>query len=395
MSAPLELEDAQTRLLDLLSPTPSRLYAVDNATRLFVAEPVVARRTQPPTDLSAMDGYATAGAQPWFVKGESRAGAPYDMVLGRGDAIRISTGAHMPLGADAVLIQENAQIEGDRLTANEPPTPRYIRRAGLDFEASDTLVTAGTRMGAAQIALVRAGGVAEVVAHDPPRVAVIECGDELVADPTACKPHQTPAVNGAMLTAMAQDAGARVDPVGPVPDDAEQITRAILDASGTAGLVVISGGASVGPHDLVKPALEAAGFTLDFWRVAIKPGKPLLVARRGDTVLLGLPGNPVSSYVTGFLFMLPAILKLAGARDCLPRTIAMPLAAPLPQGGGRREFLRASWDVEGVRPFATQDSSALLPLARADVLIDRPRHAAAEESGAFVPCYSLRNGAYA
>jgi len=346
MSAPLELEDAQARLLDLLSPTTSRHCPVADCAQRFLAEPVIARRTQPPTDLSAMDGYATAGEEPWLIKGESRAGVPYDKVLGMGDAIRISTGAQMPLGADAVLVQEDAKVEGTRLTASAPPAARFIRRAGLDFRASATLLQSGTRMDAAQIALARAGGLAAVVVHDPPRVAVIECGDELVADPTACEPHQTPAVNGAMLTAMARDAGAVADPVGPVADDAHAITQAILNASENAPLVVISGGASVGPHDLVKPALEAAGFALDFWRVAIKPGKPLLVARRGETVVLGLPGNPVSSFVTGFLFMVPAIRRLAGARHCLARPVSIPLAAPLPPGAnfcGLRGPKAACW----------------------------------------------------
>ncbi|MEL7737563.1 molybdopterin molybdotransferase MoeA [Citromicrobium bathyomarinum] len=395
MSAPLELEDAQARLLGLLSPTPARACPVDESAGLFLAQPVIARRTQPSADLSAMDGYATAGEGPWQIKGESRAGAPFDMVLGKGDAIRISTGAQMPLGADAVLVQEEAQVDGTRLTAAEPPTSRFIRRAGLDFKASDTLLEAGTRMGAAQIALARAGGVAEVVAHDPPRVAVIECGDELASNPTACEPHQTPAVNGAMLSAMAGDAGASVRAIGPVPDDAGQITRAILDASDTAGLVVISGGASVGPHDLVKPALEAAGFTLDFWRIAIKPGKPLLVARRADTVVLGLPGNPVSSFVTGFLFMVPALLRMAGAKDCLPRAIPMPLACDLSRGGKRREFLRGWWTDEGIVAADIQDSSALTPLAQAQVLIDRPAHAEASEAGAFVPAFLLETRTYA
>ena len=395
MSAPLELEDAQARLLGLLSPTPARACPVDESAGLFLAQPVIARRTQPSADLSAMDGYATAGEGPWQIKGESRAGAPFDMVLGKGDAIRISTGAQMPLGADAVLVQEEAQVDGTRLPATEPPTARFIRRAGLDFKASDTLLEAGTRMGAAQIALTRAGGVAEVVTHDAPRVAVIECGDELARDPTSCEPHQTPAVNGAMLAAMARDAGAQVRPIGPVADDAEEITRAVLAASEDATLLVISGGASVGPHDLVKPALEAAGFTLDFWRIAIKPGKPLLVARRADTVVLGLPGNPVSSYVTGFLFMVPALLRMAGAKDCLPRAIPMPLARDLPPGGGRREFLRAWWTPEGLVAAELQDSSALTPLAQAQVLIDRPAHAEASEAGAFVPAFLLETRTYA
>ena len=395
MSAPLELEDAQARLLGLLSPTPARACPVDESAGLFLAQPVIARRTQPSADLSAMDGYATAGEGPWQIKGESRAGAPFDMVLGKGDAIRISTGAQMPLGADAVLVQEEAQVDGTRLTATEPPTARFIRRAGLDFKASDTLLEAGTRMGAAQIALTRAGGVAEVVTHDAPRVAVIEWCDELPRGPTSCEPHQTPADNGAMLGPTPRDAGAQVRPIGPVADDAEEITRAVLAASEDATLLVISGGASVGPHDLVKPALEAAGFTLDFWRIAIKPGKPLLVARRADTVVLGLPGNPVSSYVTGFLFMVPALLRMAGAKDCLPRAIPMPLARDLPPGGGRREFLRAWWTPEGLVAAELQDSSALTPLAQAQVLIDRPAHAEASEAGAFVPAFLLETRTYA
>ncbi len=395
MSALLELEEAQARLLDLLEPGAAAACPVDDAAGRILAQPVIATRTQPPADLSAMDGYATCGEGPWAIIGESRAGAPFAGSLDAGEATRISTGAHMPQGADAVLVQEDALLDGERLSATEPPTPRFIRRAGLDFHAGDTLLAAGTRLGPAQLALARAGGVAEAVVHVAPKIGVIECGDELCADPSACAPHQTPATNGAMLAAMARQAGARVSSLGPVPDDAEAITRTILEASNDAPLVVISGGASVGPHDLVKPALEAAGFSLDFWRVAIKPGKPLLVARRGDTVVLGLPGNPVSSFVTGFLFMLPAVLRLAGARECLPRAVPLQLAAALPAGGARREFLRARWHPEGIEAVSVQDSSALHALAHAQVLVDRPAKTSASEAGAFVPAFLLENRAYA
>ncbi|GAB5347495.1 molybdopterin molybdotransferase MoeA [Alteriqipengyuania sp. 357] len=395
MSAPLELEDAQARLLALLEPRASKSLAVEDAAGRFLAEPVIARRGQPAADLSAMDGYATAGDGPWDIVGESRAGAPFPKVASNGMAVRISTGARMPLNTDAVLIQENARLEDDRLFATEPPTPIYIRRAGFDFAASNTLLERGTRIGSAQIALARAGGVGDVVAYDAPRVAVIECGDELCADPASCTADQIPSTNGAMLGEMAHKAGAMVRRLGPVSDDAKEITRTILAASEDAALVVISGGASVGPHDLVKPALEAAGFSLDFWRVAIKPGKPLLVATRGQTVVLGLPGNPVSSFVTGFLFMAPAIRKLAGAAHCLPRPISMPLAESLPRGGTRREFMRASWTGAGVVPAGVQDSSALLPLAHAQLLVDRAAQAQASAAGASVPCYLLESGGYA
>lgn len=394
MSPPLELEDAQARLLALLAPTDPETVPVNEGHGRILAEPVIARRSQPPADLSAMDGYATRGDGPWTLMGESRAGAPFDRMLSRGLAVRISTGARMPHGADAVLVQEDAQVDADQLTATAPPTARFIRRKGLDFAAGDTLIEAGSAIGAAQIALARAGGMGSIVTHAPPRVAIIECGDELCSDPEDCAAHRIPATNGAMLAAMAHGASAQVRAAGPVPDDAEALVEAIGEAQ-DAALVVISGGASVGPHDLVKPALEAAGYQLDFWRVAIKPGKPLLVARRGRTIVLGLPGNPVSSYVTAFLFMLPAIRKLAGASACLPRAIAMPLAKALPAGGARREFLRASWTDAGIVAAQVQDSSALSPLAHAQVLIDRPRHADASEPGAFVPCYLLETGAYA
>ncbi|MBB3032813.1 molybdopterin molybdotransferase MoeA [Alteriqipengyuania lutimaris] len=394
MTPPIDLEQAQARLLAMLRSGPAIACPVGEAGGRFLAKPAIARRNNPPKDLSAMDGYATIGDGPWELVGEARAGLPFAKALSTGMAVRISTGAHMPTCADAVLIQENARVEGDTLFAEEAPDPNFIRRAGLDFEANDVLIEPGGPLGAAQMALARAGGLAKIVVHEVPQVAVVEVGDELCADPSICAPTQIPAVNGAMLASMARGAGADVSPHGPVADDADALVETLWEAR-DAALIVISGGASVGPHDLVKPALEAAGFTIDFWRVAIKPGKPLLVARRGNTVALGLPGNPVSSFVTGFLFMAPAIRKLAGAAACLPRAVPLPLAAPLPAGGKRREFLRATWTDAGVIAAEVQDSSALLPLARADVLIDRPAGADRSDTGAFVPCYLLENRAYA
>ena len=400
MSAPLELEEAQARLLAMLEPGASNTIAVNDSAGRYLAQPVVARRTQPPADLSAMDGYATASDGPWELVGESRAGAPFPKALSKGMATRISTGARMPFNTDAVLIQENARVEDGTLHAVEPPRTDYIRRAGLDFASGDALLDRGTHMGPAQIALARAGGCDSVVAYNSPRVAIIECGDELSEDPAACGSHKIPAVNGAMLATMAKNAGGLATPFGPVADNMAALVGAIEEASEGNAMIVVSGGASVGPHDLVKPALEAAGFTLDFWRIAIKPGKPLLVATRpsrngGDTVVLGLPGNPVSSFVTGFFFMVPALRRLAGAIHCLPQAVPMPLAAPLPVGGTRREFLRAEIGSGGVCPAEVQDSSALLPLARAQVLVDRLANVDAAKAGAFVPCYPLENGAIA
>ena len=378
MSAPLELEDAQARLLGLLSPTPARACPVDESAGLFLAQPVIARRTQPSADLSAMDGYATAGEGPWQIKGESRAGAPFDMVLGKGDAIRISTGAQMPLGADAVLVQEEAQVDGTRLTATEPPTARFIRRAGLDFKASDTLLEAGTRMGAAQIALTRAGGVAEVVTHDAPRVAVIECGDELARDPTSCEPHQTPAVNGAMLAAMARDAGAQVRPIGPVADDAEEITRAVLAASEDATLLVISGGASVGPHDLVKPALEAAGFTLDFCDQAGQAAAGRTPRRHGGAGAAGQSGVELRHRLPVHGTRTPA----HGGCEGLPA--ARDPHAARPRSASRRRQARVSARVVDARGAGRGGASGQLCAdpARTGASTHRPAG----------PCRSIRSG---
>src|SRR5690606_12764107 len=264
----------------------------------YTAEEVVAVRTQPAADLSAMDGYAMAADDlqgPWRVVGESAAGHPFPGTVVPGDAIRISTGAVMPAGAGAVLLQENATRNGEQLSLNGEgePTSRHIRRAGLDFRAGDTLMPAGARLGPARIALAIAGGHSELAVHALPSVAVLDSGDELAADFDGCAPHQIPASNGAMLAAMVAPYAATVRRMGPVAVGLEARGGALGRAGGADGLVT-SGGASVGDHDLLRPALEAWGATIDFWRVAMKPGKPLLVARRAQQWIVGLPGNPVS-----------------------------------------------------------------------------------------------------
>jgi molybdopterin molybdotransferase len=227
-----------------------------------------------------------------------------------------------------------------------------------------------------------------------PRLAVLDNGDELAADPANCAPGQIPASNGAMLAAMASPYVASVLRLGPVPDRLEAMTAA-LEHAGDADVIVTSGGASVGDHDLVRPAIEAWGGTLDFWRVAIKPGKPLLVARKGKQVVLGLPGNPVSSFVTAQLFLLPLLRKLGGASNPLPHVIDARLDGALPSGGARLEFLRAQWRDGRLRPISEQDSSALRALAAADALVERPVDAPAAEDGDPVRAYLLDNGGIA
>ncbi|OJW71303.1 MAG: molybdopterin molybdenumtransferase MoeA [Sphingomonadales bacterium 63-6] len=398
MKPPIPLAEAQARLLASITPLPAEHVAVEEALGRCLAEPLLAHRTQPPADLSAMDGYALRLGEdgPWRVIGESAAGHPFSGTVGPGEAIRISTGALMPAGADAVLLQENATRNGDVLSLNGEgePRARHIRRAGFDFRQGDELLPAGTRINAAQIALALSGGNAKLPIHHLPHLAILDSGDELAADPAHCAPHQIPASNGAMLAAMARGLAGDIQRLGPVPDDLDALAFALEQASG-ADVIVTSGGASVGDHDLIRPALEAWGAEIDFWRVAMKPGKPLLVARKGATVVLGLPGNPVSSFVTGFFFLLPLLRALAGDRTPLPVPLPLPLGADLPAGGARMEFLRASLSGGTAMPVSEQDSSALRAMASAGLLIERPANAPAAPAGSTVQAYWIENGGVA
>lgn len=393
MNPPLPLDEAQRRLLGQVHPLPTEQVAIEAALSRYLAEDLTAARTQPPADLSAMDGYAMREddlAGPWRVIGESAAGHPFAGKLAPGEAVRISTGALVPPDAGAILLQENAARDGDRLSLNGEgdPTPRHIRRAGFDFRSGDRLLTAGTRIGPAQVALALAGGRAQVSAHQLPRVAIIDSGDELAAHPAQCAAHQIPASNGAMLSAMASPHSAEVQRIGPVRDTFEALLDA-LNTADKADVIVTSGGASVGDHDLVRPALERWGATIDFWRVAMKPGKPLLIARRGEQWIVGLPGNPVSSYVTAFLFLLPLLRQLAGAARPLPEPVRLELGSALPPTGDRLELLRSARRGSLVVPVAEQDSSALRALAASNALIRREMHSPAAAAGERVDAYLL------
>lgn len=393
MIAPLSLEEAQARLLALAPLVPLESVAVEAALGRYLAEDIRAARTQPPADLSAMDGYAlTPDNGPWALVGESRAGAPFAGALGAGQCVRISTGAAVPTGATRVLLQEDAAVTAGRVTATDcPPPGRHIRARGFDFNAGDLLLKRGTRITPGRLALTRAAGHGQVTAARRIRIAVIDSGDELSPDPANCLPHQIPASNGAMIAAMLTPLGCEVQRIGPVRDDHAALAAALAEAAG-ADILVTSGGASVGDHDLIKPALAAWGAETAFWKVAIKPGKPLLVATRGAQVILGLPGNPVSSFVTAFLFALPLVRASMGDPDPLPRADTLRAGEDLPEVGPRREFLRAVRGGDGVRLAGSQDSSALTALAAADCLIDRPAHAPPVRAGEAIRVFNLENG---
>ena len=395
---PLPLEEAQARLLALAPALPVEQRAVADCAGYWLAEPLTAVRTQPARAMSAMDGYAVRNGEagPWRVAGESAAGRPFSGALAAGEAMRISTGAVMPEGADCVLLQEDCDRDGDWLVHHEarPPVGHHVRRAGLDFAAGDELLPAGARIGAAQLALALAAGHTRLPVRRAAKLALLDCGDELAPPGTPVEAHRLPASNAAMLAALVAGLPVETRRAGPIADDLDALTAA-LDAAGDADIVVTTGGASVGEHDLIRPALERLGAELAFWRVAIKPGKPLLVARRGKQVILGLPGNPASAYVTGYLFLLPLLRAMLGAANPLPRPIPARLAGPLGPGGKRIEFLRARWAEGEVAPETEQDSGALRPLAHANALIRREIDAPPAAIGDTLPVYWLENGGIA
>jgi len=401
---PIPLEEAQRRLLALADPLSPEHVDIAGSLGRYLAEPLHARRTQPPADISAMDGYAVAAqclSGPWQVIGESAAGHPYEGTVDAGTAVRISTGAVLPSGAQAVILQEDVERQGDLLTlAGEPPSPpdKHIRHRGMDFAQGGEVLPAGIRIGPAQAALALASGHRLLPVRRMPRIAVIDSGDELAADPEACEAHQIPASNGAMLDALASSLAVETMRIGPVADDLGALAAA-FEAAADADVIVTSGGASVGDHDLVRPALEAWGAKIDFWRVSIKPGKPILVATRDlpgrRQIVLGLPGNPVSSFVTAYLFLLPLLRHLLGAGEPLPMQVSTSLGLPIRANGPRREFLRGRWDGEQVIPHPVQDSGALASLAASNVLIDRPGLAPAAQVGDKVRIFLLQNGGIA
>ena len=389
---PLPLAEAQARLLALAPVLPIDTRQTAESIGYFLAQALPAGRDQPGAPLSAMDGFALRAADlpgPWHLTGESAAGHPFGGNVGPGEAVRISTGAVVPAGADMVLIKEDSSVVGNMLslTGDAPsPTNRHIRPRGMDFAEGDVIVPAGWRIDAATIGLAIAGGHDTVPVRRAVTLAVIDGGDELAPPGTTPTAHQIPASNGPMLATMADGLPVHASRIGPVPDRLDALIAA-FDAARDADVVVTSGGASVGDHDLIRPALAAMGVELDFWRVGIKPGKPLLVARRGHQIILGLPGNPASAWVTGYLFLLPLLRAMLGAANPLPRTITLPLATPMGKGGSRMEFLRARWDGATVTLDPQQDSGALSPLAHANALVVRLPDAPPAPVGTLVSVY--------
>jgi molybdopterin molybdotransferase len=319
MAELISIADARARVLAAVRPLEGEKVGLGSALDRVLAEDVRARGDVPPFPSSAMDGYAVKdgpAARSLVVVGESRAGAPTERELRDGEAIRISTGAALPPGATAVVPQEEVEArDGAVLLRAEAAPGAHIRPAGEVMRSGASALSAGTRLGAAEIATAIAAGAGELTVARRPRVAVLSTGDELREPGTPLGPGEIHNSNGPMLAALALHAGGSVRPPGHLPDDRAATTRALRDAIGAADVVIISGGVSVGPHDHVKPALAELGVDEVFWGVALQPGKPTWFGTRDETLVFGLPGNPVSAAVTFSLFVAPALAALQGSRS--------------------------------------------------------------------------------
>jgi molybdopterin molybdotransferase len=363
-----------------------------------LARPVISRLTQPPADVSAMDGYAvragdTAAGARLRVTGAAPAGRPFAGEVGPGEAVRIFTGGFVPAGADAILIQENARAAADGLEVLEPVAPgRWIRRQGLDFAEGQELLPAGRRLTARDIGLAAASNQPWLTVHRSPRIGILATGDEIALPGEPLPPGGIVSSNAHALAALVASAGGEGIILPIAPDDAGSI--AALAGSGGYDLLVTTGGASVGEHDLVQKALGRDGFALDFWKIAMRPGKPLIWGRLGAMPVLGLPGNPVSALVCGVVFLLPALARMQGLPDAAPRTIQAAAGADLPENDIRADHLRATLtrDAGGgwlATPASRQDSSMLAVLASADGLILRAPFAPALPKGGLVEVVPL------
>jgi molybdopterin molybdotransferase len=397
----MPVADALAAVLEGAGPLPEEMVALDAAHRRVLARDIAALRTQPPQAMSAMDGYAVRSADApaagtrLKVIGEVAAGRPFDRTLGAGEAARIFTGGVIPEGADAVVIQEDTVADGGHVTITEAARPgRHIRSAGIDFREGEVLLSRGSRLSDRDLSLAAGMNHPELPVHRRPRVALLATGDELKMPGSATGPGQIIYSNGYALRALARDEGAETIDLGIAADTVKATTSGIRRARDSgADILVTTGGASVGDHDLVKPSLEAEGFNMTFWQIAMRPGKPMMHGRLGAMRVIGLPGNPVSSYVCAFLFLVPLIRMLSGRTDSRHATETALLGSDVRANDHREDYLRARIEAraDGVliaTPVDHQDSSLLANLAAARALVVRPPFAPAAAAGS--ACAVLR-----
>jgi molybdopterin molybdotransferase len=389
----ISVEAALARIQQGFQKLPAELVGLGDGLGRVLAEDLIARRTQPPFAVSAMDGYAVRAADAAAVAsrltlaGYVQAGGRHQGVVGPGQAVRIFTGAPVPDGADAIVIQEDTEADGDGVVIGTAPRlGQHIRDAGIDYVEGQVGLAAGTRLGPRELGLAAGMNRPWLMVHRRPRVAILPTGDEVALPGDPIGPNQIVSSNGTALAALVESAGGVPIQLGIARDDSATLQRMAAGAAG-ADLLVTIGGASVGEHDLVQQALDRSGMELDFWKIAMRPGKPLMFGRIGATAVLGLPGNPVSAMICGLLFLVPALERLQGLPGSGPESEMALAGSDLPENDRRQDYLRArlATDAEGrlhATPFARQDSSMMAALAAADALILRPPHAPPVPAGA-------------
>jgi len=383
----ISVAEARKKITDAMPAMPAERIALPTALGRALAEDLTARRTQPPKAVSAMDGYAVRSQDvttiPTTLKiiGHVPAGQSYDGTIGPGETVRIFTGAPLPDGADAIVIQENTEAaEGTvDIIDGAAPKGRFVRPAGLDFSEGDTLLEKGSIMTARAIGLVAGMNIPWVSVSRKPRIALLATGDEIVMPGEPIADNQIVSSNGLALAGFIQAMGGEPVDLGIAPD-CEDALRTMAEGARGADMLVTCGGASVGDHDLVQKVLGDIGLEIDFWRIAMRPGKPLMFGHIGDTRMLGLPGNPVSAQVCATIFLGPAIAAMLGVKGDGANLRAAMLGGDIGENDEREDYLRASLtsDDDGnliTNAFSKQDSSVFSGFARADCLIVRAPHA--------------------
>ncbi len=407
----ITVAEAHQRIVSSFSALAAETVSVADASGRVLAEAVRARLDQPSVDLSAMDGYAVRTADvpsvPIELKvvGSAPAGGAFERALRPGEAVRIFTGGPVPAGADAIVIQEDTTRQGDIVTVLDPPRAgRHIRKAGLDFRAGDSTIDAPRRLTPRDVALAAGMNVPWLAVRRRPRVAILATGDELVLPGEPVGANRIVASSIWAVAAMVRGWGGEPVTLGIAHDDVATIATRMAEAA-HADLLVTLGGASVGDHDLIQKALQAEGYALDFWRIAMRPGKPLMFAERPGThgtsaKVLGLPGNPVSTLVCSLLFLKPAIERLLGLPGDMVTGEPGILATDVGLNDTRQDYVRATFEAplngqRRVRPFPIQDSSMLSVLAKSDALLVRPPHDPARKAGDAVEVIALASNGIA
>jgi len=367
-------EDARKKILETVRSLPSRRLSLSQALGCFAAEDYFARLPLPAFDNSAMDGYAVvasscAKGKRLRVTAEQPAGRDKQLRVSPGEAIRIFTGAPMPQGADAIVMQEDVTRDGDEIVINTEVTAgEFIRRRGCDLSEGQRILTKGERLRAATIALLASQGIADVMVGGEAKAAIVSTGDELVKAGGKLEPGQIYESNSVLLGALLERCGAVVNLVQHCPDERQTLIETIKRGI-KSHILIISGGVSVGEHDLVKDALHELGAQIDIWRVAIKPGKPFLFGKVSECAVFGLPGNPVSAFVTFLQFVRPAILKMTGATDFTLSQVSAKVAVDLTNDGDRANYVRGKLEHGRFTPVGRQESHALFGLSKSNALL--------------------------